>query len=197
MGTRTLTTRIGPIQLECDYPSDAAVQKLYDELDFQRAVQAYIWATPLVSSEALRVANLRDWGVDFNDVSIIDNYTTPVAKILTGNNTTIYAGIFTDLERDGPMVIDSPEGVYQVIDDFWQRPVVEIGPFGPDKGKGGKFLLLPPGYAAPVPDGYLPAPSLAYRHIYVGRAFVKDGDIEAAVRLLEPKDWVTPPPGAI
>ncbi len=67
--------------------------------------QAYIWATPLVSSEAVRLANQRDWGIDFNDVSIIDNYTTPVAKILTGNNTTIHAGIFTDLERDGPMVI--------------------------------------------------------------------------------------------
>jgi hypothetical protein len=185
MSTRTVNTRIGAIELQCDYPSEASVQKLYDELDFQRAVQAYVWATPLVSSEALRLANLRDWGVDFNDVSIIDNYTTPVAKILTGNNTTIYAGIFTDLDRDGPMVIDSPEGVYGVIDDFWQRPIVEIGPFGPDKGKGGKFLLLPPGYAGPIPDGYLPAPSLAYRHIYVGRAFVKDGNIEAAVQLLE------------
>jgi hypothetical protein len=42
MSRRTLNTRIGPIELECDYPSEASVQKLYDELDFQRAVQAYI-----------------------------------------------------------------------------------------------------------------------------------------------------------
>jgi hypothetical protein len=68
MATRTVDTRIGPIELQCDYPSDASVQKLYDELDFQRAVQAYIWATPLVSSEALRLANVRDWGVDFTGV---------------------------------------------------------------------------------------------------------------------------------
>ena len=60
MATRTVETRIGPIELQCDYPSDASVQKLYDELDFQRAVQAYIWATPLVSSEALRRANPLD-----------------------------------------------------------------------------------------------------------------------------------------
>jgi hypothetical protein len=66
-------------------------------------------------------------------VSIIDEYTTPAVKVLTGNNTTIYAGIFLDLGRDGPIVIDSPKGVYGVIDDFWQRPVVEVGPFGPDK----------------------------------------------------------------
>jgi hypothetical protein len=185
MSTRTVNTRIGAIELQCDYPSDASVQKLYDELDFQRAVQAYIWATPLVSSEALRLANVRDWGVDFNDVSIIDEYTTPTTKVLTGNNTTIYAGIFADLERDGPVVIDSPEGVYGVVDDFWQRPIVEVGPFGPDKGKGGKFLLLPPGFSGSVPAGYLPAPSLAYRHIYVGRAFVKDGNVAAAVKTLE------------
>jgi hypothetical protein len=77
MATRTVDTRIGPIELQCDYPSGASVQKLYDELDFQRAVQAYIWATPLVSCEALRLANKRDWGVDFNDVSIVNGYTTP------------------------------------------------------------------------------------------------------------------------
>jgi hypothetical protein len=85
---------------------------------------------------------LRDWDVDYNTVSIIDSYTTPAVKVLTGNNTTIYGGIFVDLDRDGPMVIDSPTGVYGVIDDYWQRPIVEVGPFGPDKGKGGKFLDL-------------------------------------------------------
>jgi hypothetical protein len=63
---------------------------------------------------------------------------------LTGNNTTIYAILFVDLAKDGPVVIDSPAGAYGVIDDFWQRPIVEVGPFGPDNGKGGKFLLLPP-----------------------------------------------------
>ena len=85
---------------------------------------------------------------------MIDDHTTPVAKVLTGNNTTIYGAVFADLQRDGPVVIDSPEGVYGVIDDAWQRPVVEIGPFGPDKRKGGKFLLLPPGHRGDVPSGY-------------------------------------------
>src|SRR5262245_28749121 len=173
----TLNTRIGPIELLCDHPTDASVKKLYDELDFERAVQAYIWAVPLVSSEALRIANKRDWGVDFNTVSIVDDHTTSVAKVLTGNNATIYAGIFVDLQRDGPVVIESPPGVYGVIDDFWQRPVVEIGPFGPDKGAGGKFLLLPPDYAVTPPPAYMPARALTNRVIYIGRAFVRDGDV--------------------
>lgn len=177
-------TRIGTLEIEAGYPSDASVEKIYDELDFQRACQAYVWAMPIVAMEALVRANKRDWGVDLNDVSIIDNYTTPAVKVLTGNNTTIYAGIFVDLGRDGPVVIESPEGAYGVIDDAWQRPVVEVGPFGPDKGRGGKFLLLPPGYHGEVPEAYFKAPSKTNLAMYVGRAFVKGEDIEAAVATL-------------
>lgn len=179
-----VTTRIGAIELDADYPTENAVKKLYDELDFQRAVQAYVWATPLVAFEAVRRANDRQWGVGFNTVGIIDDYTTPVAKVLTGTNTTIYAAVFADLERDGPVVIDSPAGVYGVIDDAWQRPVVEVGPFGPDKGKGGRFLLLPPGYKGAIPAGYLAAPSLTNRTMFIGRAFVKEGNVKAVADTL-------------
>lgn len=178
--TGTVDTHIGPIQLQAGYPSTASVQKLYDELDFERAVQAYIWATPIVSMESLRVANKRDWGVGFNDVGVVDGYTTPRVKALTGNNTTIYAAGLVDLSLDGPVVIDVPKGVYGVIDDFWQRPIVEVGPFGPDKGEGGKFLLLPPGYAGSVPKGYLSAQSRTNRAMFLGRAFVENGNTEAA-----------------
>ena len=177
---QTLNTRIGMIELQSDYPSDASVQKLYDELDFQRAVQAYIWATPLVATEALRVANQRDWGVGFNTVGINDAYTTPSLKTLTADTTTIYAVVIVDLKQDGPVVLDIPAGAYGVIDDFWQRPVGEVGPVGPDKGKGGKFLLLPPSYTGKVPAGYLPARSLTNRLICVVQGFVKNGDVKAA-----------------
>ncbi|MBY3389186.1 DUF1254 domain-containing protein [Rhizobium laguerreae] len=179
-----IDTRMGRIELQGGYPDAQSVGKIYDEIDFQRASQAYIWATPIVSMEALRLGNKRDWGVDYNDVGLVDGYTTPAVGALTGNNTTIYAGIFTDLGRDGPVVIDSPIGVYGVIDDFWQRPVVEVGPFGPDKGKGGKFLLLPPAYTGPVPAGYLPARSKTNQTFFIGRSFVKDGDIKTAVDTL-------------
>ena len=178
-------TRIGRIDLQAGYPSASSVKKLYDEIDFQRASQAYIWATPVVSMEAIRRANKRDWRVDYNEVGLVDGYTTPIVAALTANNTTIYAVVFTDLGRDGPVVIDIPTGVYGVIDDFWQRPVVEVGPFGPDKGKGGKFLLLPPGYTGAVPDGYLTAKSKTNQTMLVGRAFVKDGDIKSAVNTLD------------
>ncbi|WP_158931057.1 DUF1254 domain-containing protein [Acidisphaera sp. S103] len=176
----TMQTRIGTIELQNGYPSNDSVKKLYDAIDFQRAAQVYVWATPIVAMEALRRANKRDWGVDFNDVGVVDGYTTPAIKALTANDTTIYAAVFVDLGRDGPVVIDSPTGVYGVIDDFWQRPVVEVGPFGPDKGKGGKFLLVPPGYTGTVPAGYLQAVSKTNEAMFVGRAFVKNGDTKAA-----------------
>ena len=179
-----IDTRIGRLELDNGYPTAASVQKVYDEIDFQRASQAYVWATPAVALESLRLANKRDWGVDINQVGLVTGYTTPVVKALTGNDTTIYAAIFVDLDRDGPVVIDSPTGVYGVIDDAWQRPILEVGPFGPDKGKGGKFLLLPQGHAGSVPDGYLAARSKTNRAMFIGRAFVKNGDVQSAVNTL-------------
>jgi len=179
-----IDTRIGKIELQSGYPSNDSVRKIYDEIDFQRAAQAYVWATPAVAFEALLHGNKRDWGVDFNDGGLIDNYTTPAIKALTGNDTTIYAIVFVDPGRDGPVVIDSPKGVYGVIDDWWQRPIVEVGPFGPDKGQGGKFLLLPLNGGDNVADGYLPAKSKTNRAMFIGRAFVKDGDVKSAVDTL-------------
>ena len=174
-------TKIGKIELENGYPTSESVAKLYDELDFQRAVQAYIWAIPIVALDSLRIANKRDWGVDYNGVGIVDQFTSPAVLALTGNSTTIYALSCVDLERDGPVVIDSPPGAYGVVDDYWQRPVTEVGAFGPDKGKGGKFLLVPPGYKGDLPKDYFVAQSLTNRVVYLARGFVKDGDVKSAV----------------
>lgn len=180
----SIDTRIGKLTLESGYPSEASLTKLYDELDFQRAVQAYIWAMPIVSIDVLRLAHKADWNVDYNMVGVIDHYTDPSAEVLTPNNTTIYAVVFVDLRRDGPMVIDSPPGAYGVIDDWWQRPIAEVGPFGPDKGKGGKFLLLPADYHGTVPKGYMAARSLTNRALYLVRAIVKEGNVDGAVATL-------------
>lgn len=180
----TVETRGGPIELQVGYPSKESVTKLYDELDYQRACQAYIWALPIIALNEVQVANERDWGVGFNAVGVVSGYTTPEIEALTGNNTTIYAAVFVDLAA-GPVVIDSPPGAYGVIDDYWQRPIVEVGPFGPDKGKGGKFLLLPPGFKGTPPEGFFASPSRTNRAMYIGRAFVKDGNIAAAVETLK------------
>lgn len=111
----------------------------------------------------------------------MDKYTAPNVKGLTANDTTIYAAGFIDLRLDGPVVIDSPAGAYGVIDDYWQRLVSEIGPFGPDKGKGGKFLVLPADYKGPVPKGYFAVRTATNRVMYPARGIVKEENVQAAV----------------
>ncbi len=85
----SIETRIGKLTLESGYPSPETLSKAYDELDFQRAGQAYVWATPIVALDALRVANKSDWNVDFNAVCMVDHFTDPSVEALTANNTTI------------------------------------------------------------------------------------------------------------
>ena len=200
---QTVQTRIGPLTFENGYPSAETLTRLYDELDFQRACQAYVWATPIVALDALRLANQRDWGVDDNEVGLAEDFANPGMEALTANASTIYAVAFVDLRRDGPVVIDSPAEGYGVIDDYWQRPIVEIGPFGPDRGQGGRFLLLPPGYAGDVPDGYHVAPSPTNRAIYLVRGLVRGGDVQRAVdtlrkvRIYPLRQAAAPPPTRI
>jgi hypothetical protein len=87
-----LKTRIGKIEVERGYPSQASIKELCDEMDFQRAVQAYLWAMPAVALNELRLGLDRDLGVGNDDIVIFDNYVNSKAVFLTANNTTIYIG---------------------------------------------------------------------------------------------------------
>ncbi len=167
-----------------DYPTNETAARLYDAIDFQRACQAYVWAMPLVALHELYIGNKRDRGADYNDVVVVSDYATPATLALTANNSTLYSAFFINLSQ-GPVVVESPPGVYGMMDDAWQRPVSEIGPLGPDKGKGGKFLLLPPGYTGKYPAGYFPVSSTTNSVVYIGRAFVRNGDKATAVNTLK------------
>jgi hypothetical protein len=173
-------TRIGKIEIERGYPSQATIKKLYDEMDFQRAVQAYLWAMPAVAQNELRQGLERDLGVGYNDVVIFDNFLDPKGVFLTGNSTTIYIGTYLNLLRDGPVVLDMPPGLLGMIDDLWQVPLADVGFVGPDKGAGGKFLVLPPGYAGEIPDGYFIAQSPTCLVSLMARGLVKGDDVKGA-----------------
>lgn len=167
-----------------DYPTDETLATLFDEMDFQRACQCYIWAMPTVAINEVNVCQVRDLGVQLNEIALFQHFVGPESVGLTPNSTTIYALGVVDLSA-GPMVVDIPEGAYGVIDDYWQRPVVEVGAFGPDEGKGGKFLLLPPGYSGDVPDGYYAGASPTNRVMFVLRAIVEGDDLDTAVNTLK------------
>jgi hypothetical protein len=138
-------TRLGGLQLENGYPSKSTVQKLYDELDFQRATQAYLWALPAVGFKTLYDAQAKTFGARNGDVVLYQTLKDK-AGMLTPNITTLYAFSFWDLGKQGPLVVEVPAGLTAGgVMDIWQQPITDMGQTGPDKGAGGKYLLLPPG----------------------------------------------------
>ena len=150
----TVATRLGDLKLENGYPTRETADRLYDEMDFQRASQAYIWALPAVGFKALYDAQAKTLGARNGDVVLYQDLKDK-AGMLTPNITTLYAFSFWDLARDGPLVIDVPAGATAGgVLDIWQQPVTDMGQTGPDKGAGGKYLILPPGGPALNPAGY-------------------------------------------
>jgi hypothetical protein len=180
----SVQTRIGPLSFEKGFPTEETKRKVFDEIDYQRAVQAYLWAYPAVSFESIRVAVNRDLGVDLNDLIIADNFADPRGLWLTANDTTIYALANVDLGKAGPVVVEIPPGaIVGLIDDFWQRSIADVGLPGPDGPKGGKFLLLPPGYNGDVPQsGYHVLKGTMNNYNAMVRGIVQNNDKEAAVQ---------------
>jgi hypothetical protein len=99
----------------------------------------------------------------------------------------IYAMGYIDLQSDGPTVVEVPPNQQGILDDFWHRPLTDVGFVGPDKGEGGKYLLLPPAYEGETPEGYFTFESPTYNVFVFWRAFRdKDtGDASEAVALME------------
>ena len=151
----TIDTRIGPLPLQFGLPADEGTrQRLYDELDFQRATQAYIWGLPIVSFAEWQYSARTAFGAGDTDMVIYESIADKFG-ILTANATTPYIGGFPDLSQTGPLIIYYPAGASAGgIGDFWQRPVTDLGETGPDQGKGGKYLLIGPGQTAPATEGY-------------------------------------------
>ena len=154
----TIQTRIGELEFTHDfengYPSDETVKKLYDEIDFQRACQAYLWGLPLVSSAQWQYEHEEVFGADDGDFVIYTTYRDKQG-ILTANMTTPYVFAFANLSRTGPLVLELQPGLNaSVISDSWQKYAVNVGAMGPDQCKGGKYLILPPGSDMPDVKGY-------------------------------------------
>jgi hypothetical protein len=153
-GLSTVNTRLGPLVLENGYPTKATAAKLYDELDFQRATQAYLWALPAIGFKALYDAQRRSLGTANGEVLLFQNLKDK-AGMLTPNITTLYAFSFWDLASQGPLVVEVPAGLTAGgVMDIWQQPITDMGQTGPDKGLGGKYLILPPGSPAVEAPGY-------------------------------------------
>jgi hypothetical protein len=166
------------------YPSKEASAQLYDEMDYQRAVQAYIWATPLVNSVGA-ARGFAAVGLDpaVPAMLVFDKPMSPKQIFMTANDVSTYGLSLVDLSKTGPFVIDAPDGILGGIIDFWQRAVIDIG-VG-DTLHGARLLLLPPGYDGPVPAGYLEVRCRTNRVFLLARAMPKPGEgLDGLVRLI-------------
>ncbi len=115
-----------------------------------------------------------------NQILMLRTLGDSKSLVLTGNNTSLYTWGFLDLKKDGPMVIELPPDVLGILDDMYFRYISDMGAAGPDKGKGGKYLVLPPGYKGEVPEGYFVVKSKTYGVWNLMRGYVKTTVKEAA-----------------
>jgi hypothetical protein len=172
-------TSIGTLKFFDGFPDDATVQKVYDNLDFQRGVQAFLSGMPGTSLAAMRTGFAK-LGVLNNNILIFENRLDSKSLFLTGNTDSVYFSTWLNL-KDGPLVLETPPKILAFLDDAWFQYVTDIGNAGRDKGQGGKYLVLPPGYTGPVPEGYLVAKSRTYNLWLMGRGFKVNGDLKPAV----------------
>ena len=129
-------------------------------------------------------------GAEHNDVVIFSELMDSSSLFLTGNADTVYYLSGIDLTK-GPMVIEQPSDGVGTINDMWFSWIIDIGGPGPDRGLGGKYLIVGPGYDGPLPEGgYFVAHSKTNRVLYAARAYLVDNDPEAGgrERQEEPED---------
>jgi hypothetical protein len=168
-------TRIGTLEFDNQYPSKESMKTILDSMDFHGVHDKFKFG----QTEFFVFGTLEE-----------------KLGVLTANATTPYIGATPDLTKTGPLVVDMPAGMLAgMIDDFWQRPITDIGLVGPDKGKGAKYLIIPPGYKGKRPKGYLVFES-ATNNIFLAIRIIepdpkKAAALQAAFRIYPYKDRAT------
>jgi hypothetical protein len=176
----SVETSIGRLNFFDGIPDKKTVEAVYENLDRMRATEAFLEMVPLASVEALRVG-MESIGIDAaNKVMLYDGLMDSNSLFLTGNTDTVYAIGLLNLERDGPTVVEIPPGAGPgTVNDAYFRFVIDMGGPGPDRGKGGKYLILPPGYEGAVPEGYFTAESTSYINWLPLRGLLQGGKTDA------------------
>jgi hypothetical protein len=173
-------TRIGALEFKDGTPSKDTLSKVYDNLDFAHAFDAFVNTMQGVNSAAIHKGFL-DAGVKDNEILIFSELMDAKSLFLTANADTVYWLGVIDLSK-GPMVLEAPPKALGTIDDMWWRWVTDFGAPGPDRGEGGKYLILPPGYDGPVPEGgFYVSRARTTRVLLLGRSFMEKDDPKPTV----------------
>jgi hypothetical protein len=182
----TVETRLGTLRFFDGVPDKATVEKVYDNLDFMRGVEVFL-NTMAAASTLANIEGLKSVGCDNQAAVIWESRMDAKTLALTPNTQTASLAAHLNL-KDGPMVVEVPPGVLGLADDLWMRYIVDMGVVGPDKGTGGKYLFLPPGYEGEVPEDYFVARPRTYNVWFGVRGFAVKGDTGPAVEAFK-KYW--------
>jgi len=178
-------TSIGILKFKDGAPLPETAEKIYDYLDTSRAMDTFLKGMPGASLKALIDGAHSIGAVEANEVMIFDKLMGDESLFLTGNSSTVYAIPDLDLKRDGPTVVEVPDGLLGAANDAWFRFINNLP-------TAGKYLYLPPGYDGPVPDGFAVYRPKTYRIWVFLRSSVKKGDVEAAASLVKDNVKVYP-----
>jgi hypothetical protein len=177
-------TRIGSLDFKDGVPSAETAEKVRDTLDFTRALNVYNNSFRGASAYALG-KGFQSIGADDNSVIIFSELMDAKSLYLTANADTVYYMAVVNLSK-GPMVVEQPPKGLGTINDMWFSWIIDIGFPGPDRGEGGKYLLVPPGYEGPLPEGgFFIAKSSTNRVLYAARSFLVDNDPKPVVELIK------------
>ncbi|MEP2927323.1 MAG: DUF1254 domain-containing protein [Bauldia litoralis] len=184
-------TPIGTLEFFDGVPTGDTVQTVYDNLDRMRGLAVFLDNQGAASIHAMRTGNASIGADASSKFTITEQLLQPESLYLTGNTSTLYALGYMDLKKEGPLVIELPPGMLGFVDDAWFRFVENLGVIGPDKGKGGKYLMLPPDHQGAVPEGYFIVRPDTYSNLVFLRASIKDG-LAPAVENIKSKLRVYP-----
>jgi hypothetical protein len=177
-------SRLGTLTFKDGIADKATAQKLFDELDYVHAVTAVINGFAAVNQLAM-VKGFRAAGIPENDVLVTSGLMDAKSLFLTANADTYYFWSHLDLTK-GPLVVETPPNSLGIFDDMFWNWIGDFGFPGPDRGRGGKYLLLPPGYDGAVPEGgYYVRRSKTTIVAMVGRAFMQNNDPNPADELVK------------
>jgi hypothetical protein len=169
---KVATTTFSPADL-----ADRAIQR--------RAVEAINWGMPAVNLDLMLQAMIDSARGKPNQIVFWSRLPDWKIQTLTPNPDVIYLKPFFNTREVGPMVLEIPPAdggsITGTIMDAWQAALEDVGPAGVDKGKGGRYLILPPDFGGVPPSGSIALPSMTYRGYALLRSIPKSGtDVDVA-----------------
>ena len=179
-----IATAFGPLEFQDGVPTPATAERTYDMLDFTQALSAYNNSFRGASALAI-VKGFEGIGAKPGDVVIFSKLMDSNSLFLTANADTVYYLAGLDLSQ-GPVVVEQPPASVGTINDMWFSWIIDVGGPGPDRGLGGKYLIVGPDYDGPLPEGgYFVGRSKTNFALYAARAYLQNNDPAPAVDLIK------------